>query len=131
MRYFDVFPLSQGFVAMCLIGVSLTVVIVGAVETCPGELCDGMYGVNCPCVRVAQLPRHAVSITVVIDIDDASFSDKLGLDIQPYVSVKLTEAMIDVAKLEVGLITAILNEHKINIYNMRTFLKNIERVLTL
>ena len=116
---------------MCLIGVSLRVVTVGAVETCPGEMCDGMYGVNCPCVRVAQLPRHAVSITVVMDFDEASFSDKLGLDIQPYVSVKLTEAMIGVAEFEVSLITATINEHEINIYNTRTFLKIIERLLTL
>ena len=116
---------------MCLIGVSLRVVTVGAVETCPGEMCDGMYGINCPCVRVAQLPRHAVSITVVMDFDEASFSDKLGLDIQPYVSVKLTEAMIGVAEFEVSLITATINEHEINIYNMRTFLKIIERLLTL
>ena len=69
-------------VAFCLADAKLRVQCIGAVIACSGQLCGGLYECDlCPCVKVSQLPRHVLSVTIMIcsQIDNVTMSQKLGI----------------------------------------------------
>lgn len=100
----------QGFVAFCWTNIQLSVHSVGTQKTCSGTLCGGLYGADkCPCVRTSELGRHAVSVIMSVrekDDDGVEYDlcARLGIRLQAYTSLQLTDSLVDRDKLQVRLV---------------------------
>jgi len=83
--------------------VSVVVVDIGYVMTCPGQLCQGLYGSkSCPCVVTSAMSKNALGVKLSLKgPDNENTCEQLGLRLETYISVSLTELLVDSKQLEV------------------------------
>ena len=101
----------QGFVSFTIENVSLTVINAKITSTCPGSLCNGRYGIDrCPCVTVSHLSRQVIGFQLSMKRKETNgtmsdLSARLGLKLPEFMSLELTNMLVNSADLEVCIIT--------------------------
>jgi len=76
-------------------------------------MCDGLYRKSglCPCVKTSKLPRCSLSFMVAFEDGDdlnSESSAELGLRLQEFTSLSLTDTIVSAKVLEVNIALILL-----------------------